>query len=140
MKLHVLKQGEIAIEGYKKVELGPGFTLFGLEEVSDNESEEIFANDILDGIPLNLTQQVVSQLVSKLRIDGRLVIGGTELRVFLRSCLNQGIPERQAIEIIGASSSMTNLQTLCTLLSGVGLEIEETSINGVHCEVRCVRK
>lgn len=140
MRLHIVKQGEASIEGYKKVELDPSFTFFGLDEVSDNEAQEIFANDILDAVPLELTQNLISQLVSKLRVNGKLVVGGTEFRVFLRVCLNQGIPEKQAIETIRANNSMTNLKNLCDLLSSMGLEVETRNINGVHCEVRCVRK
>ena len=140
MKLHIVKQGEASIEGYKKVELDPSLTFFGLEDVSDNEAQEIFANDILDSIPLEMTQRLISHLVSKLRVGGKLVVGGTEFRVFLRVCLNQGIPEQQAIETIRANNSMTNLKHLCELLSSMDLEVETRNINGVHCEVRCVRK
>jgi hypothetical protein len=140
MKLHVVKQGEPTIDGYKRVELAPGTMFFGLEDVLDNEAQEIFANDILDAIPLGLTNQVLSQLVSKLRVNGKLIVGGTEFRVFLRACLNQSISEPSAMETIRVSQSMVNLQQLCGLLSNMGLEVELSNINGVHCEVRCVRK
>lgn len=140
MKIHIIKQGETAIEGYQKIELLPGFMLIGLDEVSDNEAEVIFANDILDALPANIVQQTITQLVSKLRLGGTLTLGGTELRTFTKNVTNQMIPEDQAVETIRNSQSMVNVNSLSDLLRSMGLEVEATTISGIHCEVKCVRK
>jgi hypothetical protein len=139
MKIHIIKQGETAIEGYKKIELLPGFMLLGLDEVSDNEADVIFANDILDALPANVIQQTISQLATKLRLGGTLTVGGTELRTFTKNVTNQTIPEEQAVDIISNSQSMVNVNKLSDLMRSIGLEIETTTINGLHCEVKCVR-
>jgi hypothetical protein len=139
MKIHIIKQGETAIEGYKKIELLPGFMLLGLDEVSDNEADVIFANDILDALPANVIQQTISQLATKLRLGGTLTVGGTELRTFTKNVTNQTIPEEQAVDIIRNSQSMVNVNKLSDLMRSMGLEVETTTINGLHCEVKCVR-
>ena len=139
MKIHIIKQGETAIEGYKKIELLPGFMLLGLDEVSDNEADVIFANDILDALPANVIQQTISQLATKLRLGGTLTVGGTELRTFTKNVTNQTIPEEQAVDIIRNSQSMVNVNKLSDLLRSMGLKIEAATINGMHCEVKCVR-
>jgi len=139
MKLHVVKQGDTSIEGYKKIEFLNG-NLLGLDDVSNNSSEEIFANDVLDAIPNEFIQQSVAALVGKLRVNGRITVGGTELRLFVKSVLNQGIPEDQAMSIIKTNQSMLNFNKLCELMKSMGLEVETTTINGIHCEVKCVRK
>lgn len=139
MKLHVVKQGDTSIEGYKKIEFVNG-NFLGLDDVSNNSSEEIFANDVLDAIPNEFIQQSVAALVGKLRVNGRITVGGTELRLFVKSVLNQGIPEDQAISIIKTNQSMLNFNKLCELMKSMGLEVETTTINGIHCEVKCVRK
>ena len=139
MKIHIIKQGEQAIEGYKKIELLPGFMLLGLDEVSDNEAEVIFANDILDALPANVIQQTIAQLAGKLRLGGTLTLGGTELRTFTKNVTNQMIPEDQAVEIIRNSQSMVNINSLSDLVRSMGLEVEATTISGIHCEVKCVR-
>lgn len=139
MKIHIIKQGETAIEGYKKIELLPGFMLLGLDEVSDNEADVIFANDILDALPANVIQQTISQIATKLRLGGTLTVGGTELRTFTKNVTNQTIPEEQAVDIIRNSQSMVNVNKLSDLMRSIGLEIETTTINGLHCEVKCVR-
>ena len=139
MKIHIIKQGETAIEGYKKIELLPGFMLLGLDEVSDNEADVIFANDILDALPANVIQQTVSQLATKLRLGGTLTVGGTELRTFTKNVTNHMISEDQAIETIRNSQSMVNVNKLSDLLRSMGLKIEAATINGMHCEVKCVR-
>ena len=139
MKIHIIKQGETAIEGYKKIELLPGFMLLGLDEVSDNEADVIFANDILDALPANVIQQTIAQLATKLRLGGTLTVGGTELRTFTKNVTNQTIPEEQAVDIIRNSQSMVNVNKLSDLMRSMGLEIETTTINGLHCEVKCVR-
>jgi hypothetical protein len=139
MKIHIIKQGETAIEGYKKIELLPGFMLLGLDEVSDNEADVIFANDILDALPANVIQQTISQLATKLRLGGTLTVGGTELRTFTKNVTNQTIPEEQAVDIIRNSQSMVNVNKLSDLMRSMGLKIEAATINGIHCEVKCVR-
>ena len=139
MKIHIIKQGETAIEGYKKIELLPGFMLLGLDEVSDNEADVIFANDILDALPANVIQQTISQLATKLRLGGTLTVGGTELRTFTKNVTNQTIPEEQAVDIIRNSQSMVNVNKLSDLMRSIGLKIETATINGMHCEVKCVR-
>ena len=140
MKIHIIKQGETAIEGYKKIELLPGFMLLGLDEVSDNEAEVIFANDILDALPANVVQETIAQLAGKLRLGGTLTLGGTELRTFTKNVTSQMIPEAQAIEVIRNSQSMVNINSLSDLIRSMGLEVEATTISGIHCEVKCVRK
>jgi len=139
MKLHVVKQGDTSIEGYKKIEFLNG-NFLGLDDVSNNSSEEIFANDVLDAIPNEFIQQSVAALVGKLRVNGTITVGGTELRLFVKSVLNQGIPEDQAMSIIRTNQSMLNFNKLCELMKSMGLEVETTTINGIHCEVKCVRK
>ena len=139
MKLHVVKQSDTSIEGYKKIEFLNG-NFLGLDDVSNNSSEEIFANDVLDAIPNELIQQSVATLVGKLRVNGRITVGGTELRLFVKSVLNQGISEDQAMSIIKTNQSMLNFNKLCELMKSMGLEVETTTINGIHCEVKCVRK
>ena len=139
MKIHIIKQGEQAIEGYKKIELLPGFMLLGLDEVSDNEAEVIFANDILDALPANVVQETIAQLAGKLRLGGTLTLGGTELRTFTKNVTSQMIPEDQAIEVIRNSQSMVNINSLSDLIRSMGLEVEATTISGIHCEVKCVR-
>jgi hypothetical protein len=139
MKLHVVKHGDTSIEGYKKIEFLNG-NFLGLDDVSNNSSEEIFANDVLDAIPNEFIQQSVAALVGKLRVNGRITVGGTELRLFVKSVLNQGIPEDQAMSIIKTNQSMLNFNKLCELMKSMGLEVETTTINGIHCEVKCVRK
>ena len=139
MKLHVVKQGDTSVEGYKKIEFLNG-NFLGLDDVSNNSSEEIFANDVLDAIPNEFIQQSVAALVGKLRVNGRITVGGTELRLFVKSVLNQGIPEDQAMSIIKTNQSMLNFNKLCELMKSMGLEVETTTINGIHCEVKCVRK
>ena len=139
MKIHIIKQGETAIEGYNKIEILPGFMLLGLDEVSDNEAEVIFANDILDSLPANVIQQTISQIAGKLRLGGTLTLGGTELRTFAKNVTNQIIPEDQAVETIRNSQSMVNINSLSDLVRSMGLEVEATTISGIHCEVKCVR-
>ena len=123
----------------KKIEFLNG-NFLGLDDVSNNSSEEIFANDVLDAIPNEFIQQSVAALVGKLRVNGRITVGGTELRLFVKSVLNQGIPEDQAMSIIKTNQSMLNFNKLCELMKSMGLEVETTTINGIHCEVKCVRK
>ena len=137
MKIQILKDQQNLIEGYEHVAMG-GAEL-DLSRFSNNECLEILADNILDAVPINYMAQTLKLLIDKLRMGGKLIIGGTDLRLFCKQVLNQSISPTDANYIISQCQSMTNLEEIVGLVSTTNLKIETTNINGIHFEISCKR-
>lgn len=142
MKVHLVKSEENLIKGYKAVIILPVNSLAklnNLSTLSDNECEFILANDLLDEFSRHEIPETIKMLTKKLRINGTLVVGGTDMRVFCKSVINSTLDENQASEIIRTKQSMTNLQDILTILQSTGLKIQSSQIVGTHYEITAVR-
>ena len=137
MKIQILKDQQNLIEGYEHVAMN-GAEL-DLSRFSNNECTEIIADSILDAVPVQYIAQSLKMLIDKLRMGGKLVIGGTDLRLFCKHVLNQTISPSDANVIVSQCQSMTNLDEIVSLANTTNIKIETTSINGIHFEICCTR-
>jgi len=146
MKIYLTKQQGSGIKGYTEV-LYPFYQqdssvesrLTGLYNISNNESEFIIANEILDDFPLNQIGDLVKTLLDKLRLKGTIVVGGTDVRLFCKAVVNSSIGEPEASEVIKNKQSMTNVNDVSKLLQSFGLSIQTTQIIGARYEITAVR-
>ena len=137
MKIHVLRPDQQAIENFTRVNISNN--LVDLTQLSDNECELILANDAIDSYSIDRVAELVHSLVSKLRLGGELVLGGTSIRLFCKQVLNSQLDESQASQIVGSVASLTSPEPLVQVLSSMGLEIVEASMSGIHYEVKAKR-
>ena len=137
MKIHVLRPDQQAIENFTRVNISNN--LVDLTQLSDNECELILANDAIDSYSIDRVAELVQSLVSKLRLGGELVLGGTSIRLFCKQVLNSQLDESQASQIVGSVASLTSPEPLVQVLSSMGLEIVEASMSGIHYEVKAKR-
>lgn len=137
MKLHILKQGQEPVKGYETVFVQNDN--LSLEHVSNNECEFILAPDIMDSFSAAARNQLVGGLVSKLRMGGTLVIGGTHVRLFSKAVLNGMLSHDQASDIIGSLRSMSYPQDVVTSLENLKLTINSVTMDGLHYEIKAVR-
>ena len=138
MKIHVVRPDQQAIENFTRVNISNN--LVDLSQLSDNECELILANDAMDSYSIDRAGELVQSLISKLRLGGELVVGGTSIRMFCKQVINSQLDEKQASQIIGSVSSMTSPEPLVEALSVMGqLEIVDVSLSGIHYEVKAKR-
>lgn len=137
MKLHIVRPNQDAIENYTKaIALENNINL---SEVSDNECEVIMANDIVDAFTIDKIGELVMSLAKKMRMNGTLVLGGTDIRLLCKAIVNDQITEQEGSNIISTLSSASNLALLKSALEGVGLSVLSTQIAGIHYEVTAKR-
>ena len=137
MKLHIVRPNQDAIENYTKaIALENNINL---SEVSDNECEVIMANDIVDAFTIDKIGELVMSLSKKMRMNGTLVLGGTDIRLLCKAIVNDQITEQEGSNIISTLSSASNLALLKSALEGVGLSVLSTQITGIHYEVTAKR-
>jgi hypothetical protein len=139
MKIHLVKTKEAAIKGYTPVLYSPSIRLNNLESLSDNQGEFILASDLLDDFPLQEIPNIIQGLLKKLRINGTIVIGGTDIRIFCKSLVNSNLNEADAAKMIQTKQSMSNTQEVIKLMQQLGLKIQASKIMGTHYEITAVR-
>ena len=136
-KIHIVTRTQQVIEGFKKVEVMPNF--MNLVGISNNECETIMANEVLDSFSLENIPKCIQELTSKLRLNGTLVIGGTDMRIFCRGVINGTIPATEGAKIVETKLSMTTLPEIMELIKSTGLKIETSTISGAHYEIVATR-
>tara|TARA_R100001377_G_scaffold70336_1_gene45774 strand:- start:30 stop:446 length:417 start_codon:yes stop_codon:yes gene_type:complete len=137
MKIHVVKPDQEAIENFKKVVCLDNN--IDVSEVSDNECELIMANDVIDSFDIPNIEGLLGLLISKLRINGTMVIGGTDLRLLCKSVINDQLSELDASQIISGLKSATSLESLRVAIQSMGLNFVSSQISGVHYELTLKR-
>jgi len=137
MKLQIVKTDDEKIENYQHIQCYG--TPLDLSSIADNECEEILAGDLLDMYTIDMLPALVQQLVSKLRIGGKIVLGGTEFSVLAKHIVNGGFTAEAVSNIIASKKSLTDISIIKNALKQLGLNILSTSISGIHCEVTAKR-
>ena len=142
MKLQILKQGEQPVENYKAIFVQPwektGINL-NFDGVSDNECTEILAGDILNFCEKDQIPLCIAALMKKLRINGVLTVGGTDMRLFCKSVINNMLNEDQAAGMIGDFRSMSTMKDALEPLGSYNLEILSTTLSAAHYTVKARR-
>jgi hypothetical protein len=143
MKLHLFVYGK-AITGYTNVcPAGGDNTLVsrlddleGIVEAA--ECTEILADDITDFIPANKTFETLKYYVSKLRHNGKIIIGGTDLNSVAKNIITKRLNPVEANHLLYGTqgstwefkSGMINLADLTEILRGLGISIVHKRVNG----------
>lgn len=144
MKIQLLKNQNDVITGFKPILYQPSSGAFidplmGLSQVSDNECSFIMANEIIDDFEISKVTGLIQVLLSKLRLNGELVIGGTDIRLFCKNVANGLIDESSASELIKTKQSMTSMNAVIKIIESLGLKVTLTQMSGIHYEVTCIR-
>lgn len=139
MKIQILDSRlEQAIEGYDKHIDVSNFAALA-SEVSNNECSYILAPEILSSFALPQYSEVLTLMASKLRMNGELVVGGTELRAFTDAVRNKKLDMQDSNQVISRCQSMANVHEVCELINSLGNFQLTWSCSGVHYEIKVRR-
>ena len=137
-KVQITPVGKESIEGYTQIAVQPNEGI-SMDEFNDNSCDSILASDILDSYALQNHQPLLNLMVSKLRLGGDLVVGGTCIGAFCRTALTGVISHNEASNMIGQTSSMSEPNIVRGHIEGLGLKVESVHIDGLHFEVKAKR-
>lgn len=138
MKLQIIKQDQEEVRGYEVVFVDRN--QLDLTKVADNECEFILASDIMDSFSGgDSSKQVLQALRTKLRLNGTVVVGGTDVRLFAKAVLSGVLPLDAASNIVTGVHSMTSSIKTEELLKSLGLTIESVTLDGLHYEIKATR-
>lgn len=138
MKLQVLKAGQEGIDGYNQVVVDQPNSL-EVSHVVDNSCEEILGADVMEMFHVSNAPQLCQGLVSKLRLGGTIVVGGTDVRLFAKSVTNGLITSLEASDITTKIYSMSSPDVIKDVFNRLGLKIVNVHLDGLHYEVKAAR-
>jgi len=137
MKINIVSESEEALQGYRKILVKDQAIDFA--DISDNECEFILANKILNHFDYKNITDCLVNIRKKLRIGGKLVIGGIDLRMFTTNVINNLISPQDASDVVSNSKSMSIVTETVNLISQLDLKVITTQINGIHYEITAER-
>lgn len=145
MKIHV-SVGGIVFGGYVEVNPRDGGNIVCLP-CPDNAAEEIMAEDICDYIPRIQLVPVISHYIKKLQTNGKLIIGGTEIKELAKAVVLGDDFESFNKMLFGSfenvwdiKSGATSIIEIVDVLKQLGLKIIGKKINGYKFIVEAVRE
>lgn len=138
MKLHVIESPEELIQGFESALVTDGGIV--IDHVSDNECEQIIANNILEKFPLASVGAALQKIVSKLRMGGNINLSGIDANCFCKAFINDMTTKESMCEAINKCSSILEVKDVIAMLNGLGLEINYYRIAGVNYEISATRK
>ena len=137
MKIQLTIPTQQKIEGIREITLKNGNIDF--EDISDNECEYILADKILNEFAHENIINCLSSLRQKLRIGGKLIIGGVDLRMFTTSVINNLISIEDASNVVNNCKSMSDSTQVANIISQLELKVISTQINGIYYEITAER-
>ena len=138
MKVQIVRKDQEAIVGYEVVKVESPNSL-EISHLVDNSCENIIAADLVDSFNNEILPQLCKALVSKLRFNGQIVLGGTDVRFFAKHLLNGILSAEEACGIIASTYSMSTSDMVRQQLENVNLRIISIHTDGLHYEVKAVR-
>lgn len=116
--------------------------------VDQSECKEIIAEEIIDYIPTGNLVGVLQHYVDKLRMGGKLVVGGTDLIELSKDIIRQSINMHNAnMEIYGKQEHSWDFKRGCvalndvvTVLGHLGLHITKQRLDGTKFIVEAIRE
>ena len=139
MKVQILNRAyEQEISGFDVVEWeGDRFQEF--YKYSDNQCDLIMAPEVLSYVPAVSYEKIMKLLLSKLRVNGELVVGGASLHAFADKVQKGEIDQDTSSAIVTKSVSMGEVQKVCDMIKKMGNYQMSWSTSGVNYEIK-IRK
>ncbi len=138
MKVQILTTHEKQIEGYEKYFASSDLSQISVD-LSDNECSFILAPELLSDIPIADYGNTLKILLSKLRMQGELVVGGVELNAFADAVTDSQTEDSYLISVIENCKSMAKVKEICQLIESFGNYKLTWSCNGIRYEIKAQR-
>ncbi len=101
--------------------------------VDDSEATEIIIDSMLTLFPYIELGPILSKVMSKLRINGRIIIYEKDIDMICHYYNKMGMGVQDINDLLfdtsGSISSVLNIETVVDRLKGLGLTIEEQFVN-----------
>jgi hypothetical protein len=138
MKLNICYDDKGHIANYTNINISDDG--LNINHVVNNSCEEIIVSDTLDYIPYENINKTLFDIIQKIRLNGKLIIVGTDVRCVCRLTATDAISIEQFCSLIRGFQSMNTEFNIKHLLASAGLKVESSLINHHKYEIIAVRK
>lgn len=136
MKIHIVDDPNKAIEGYNVIAFNNLDEHFA--NLSNNSCEFILANNIFDYVESKNIPEIIQKLLLKLRLNGKMSIGGKDINLFCKAVKNGLLSEHDASNTIAQCKSLVSYNFVQNIVKQLGLKYT-TQLNGIHYEITASR-
>lgn len=137
MKLHISENIDKTIEGFTIVPIVYGEV--DLTAIPSNCASEIVAVDAIDSISHDKIEQFVSNVCSKIRLNGTAYFGGLDVYAVSRSLLSGNINVKEYNALISKSNAVYSSKYILSLLQSLGITIQSVVYKGNYYEITTKR-
>lgn len=137
MNLQIIEEESQSISGFETVILNKENRGLNLSHIPDNSCDLIIARNSLDNT--ENPKETLSNICSKIRSNGSIVVSGVESRCFFKNAINGMMSEDSISYIISKNLSISTIDTVKNYLKELGLTVKSSTINGVLYEITAGR-
>jgi hypothetical protein len=137
MKIQITENPEKLIDGYSMMPIVYG--KIDMSGIPNNCSTEILANDAIDSIFVDDIMDFFSQIVSKLRMNGKLFVSGTDLSIICQEVLSGAMNCVEFNKLNNEKRSLYPTDDIVSIIISSGLKIDFVEIKGNKYEIRATR-
>ena len=139
MKLNITTTPNSSINGYKNYFLYNNDAGLDLSDIPYNSCTEILFTSI-DYVQQSILDNILNQILSKLRINGRLTIIGINLDIICRAGISGELAENEISDIIENIKSVRSRSSIIRQLKEKRLTIDYSFTKGHIYEISAIRK
>lgn len=136
MKIQIVNKNEEIIDGYYIISTDK---LENISTVINNSCTDLIAVDVLDKLPQKDCIDLLTALMQKIRINGRIVISGVHLLSLAQGIINETIDQNTINDIICQSQSILDSRKICNILENQKFIIDTLKIYGYKYEIIAIR-
>lgn len=136
MKIHVTENVDQIIDNYTMLPIVYG--KINTVNMPNNCCEEIIV-DCMDSIPYSEKDDFFNQIVSKLRLNGKLTVIGIELETLCQDLLNGTTDSEEVNKLLFDKRGIYTIEDIKSEVQNRGLKIEYINLMDVKYEIRCIR-
>lgn len=137
MKIYISENIDKAIEGFNIIPIVYGAVDLG--SIPTNAASTIVAIDAVDSIKSENINDFIGGIVSKMRINSTLYIGGIDAYALSRNLLSSQINISEYNNVISGKNGLYSCKHICDLLQAYKLNIVSAIFKGINYEITATR-
>lgn len=137
MRLFVTANPSRHITGYLRCDIAYGN--WNIEQIPENSQTEIVAVDAIDNIDFDKRSLLITDLVSRLRIGGTIVVTGIDASIMCRNLYYKVMSVKDFNVAITEKKSVGVVDDLVKSLHEAGLTIVSHAMEGANYEITARR-
>jgi hypothetical protein len=137
MKIHITENLDKLIDGYTMMPIVYG--KIDMSNVPNNCATDVIASDAIDSIFVDDIINFFEQVVSKIRLNGKLFVSGTDLCLLAQDIISGAIKCQDFNKLTTDKRSIYPVDDIVKIISSMGLKIDSVEIKGNKYEIRAIR-